>query len=52
MEVNKEELQRRVTECTVFYAASVLGHEVVHITSTALPIYSNCAGVFLIKLQR
>ena len=31
---------------------SVLGHEVVHVTSTPLSIYSKCAGVFLIKLQR
>ena len=27
--------------------ASVLGHEIVHITSNPLSIYSNCAGVFL-----
>ena len=32
--------------------ASVLGHKVVHITSNALSIYSNCAAVFLINLQR
>ena len=32
--------------------ASVLGHEAVHITPTALSEYSNIAGVFLIKLQR
>ena len=32
--------------------ASVLGHVVVHITSAALSIYSNCAGMFLIKLKR
>ena len=31
--------------------SSALGHEVVHITSTALSIYLNCAGVFLIKLE-
>ena len=35
-----------------FNVASVLGHEVVHVTSTPLSIYSKCAGVFLIKLQR
>ena len=32
--------------------ATILGHEVVHITSTALSIYTNCAGVFWIKLKR
>ena len=53
MEVSKKELQRTVTECTVFLnVALVLGHEVAQITSTALSIYSNCVGVFLIKFQR
>ena len=51
MEVSREELQRRVAECTVF-SHSIFGHEVVHITSTALSVYSNCVAVFLIKLQR
>ena len=53
MKVNEKELQGRAAECTVFFnIASVFGHEVVHINSTALSIYSNCAGVFLMKLKR
>ena len=53
MEVNKEELQRRVYKCTVFLnVASVLGYEILKITCTLLSIYSNCVGVFLIKLQQ
>ena len=48
MEVNKEELQRRSLNILCFLnAALVFGHEVGHITSTALCMYSFCAGVFL-----
>ena len=32
--------------------ASVLGHEAVHVNSTARSIYSSCAPVFLIKWKR
>ena len=47
MEVKKEELQRRVAKCTVFLnVASVLGHEIISITSTPRSIYSSCAAVF------
>ena len=53
MEVNKEELQRRVYKCTVFLnVASVLGYEILKITCTLLSIYSNCVEVFLIKVQQ
>ena len=52
MKVNKEALQGRVIECTVLSRiVSVLGHELVHITSTPLSIYSNCAGVLFDKIK-
>ena len=52
MKVNKETLQGRVTKCTVLSRiVSVSGHEVVHITSTPLSIYSNCAGVIFDKIE-
>ena len=45
----KEELLNALCFLTI---ASVLGHEIVHITFTALSIYPNCTGVFLMKLKR
>ena len=45
MEVNKEELQRRVAERCCLNVAPVFGHELVDFTSTAYSIYSNCAAV-------
>ena len=52
MKVNKNYKEELLNGLCFLNMASVLGHEAVHVNSTARSIYSSCAAVFLIKLKR